>query len=166
MSEHITRRRVVKSLAGIVGGILALPAARVCKAAVQNGLASFPAPDGYDPKQHKWLMALDVDRCIGCGMCVEACKAENSVPQDYFRTWIERYVITRPEAGSGKSRGETFVDSTNGGMGGFKPSLIPKENILKSFFVPKMCNLCEHSPCTQVCPSVGQRQDQVVIRLG
>ena len=41
-----------------------------------------------------------------------------------------RYVITRPEAGSGKSRGETFVDTTNGGIGGFKPSLIPKENIL------------------------------------
>ena len=152
MSENVTRRSVLKNLAGIVGGILAMPAGRTCKAAVQNVFAIAPAPKGYDPNQHKWLMALDVDRCIGCGMCVEACKAENNVPQNNFRTWIERYVITRPKAGSGESRGETFVDSTNGGIGGFKPSLIPKEDILKSFFVPKMCNLCEHSPCTQVCP--------------
>ena len=152
MSENITRRGVLKNLAGIVGGILAMPAGRACKAAVQNVFAIAPAPKGYDPGKHKWLMALDVDKCIGCGMCVEACKAENNVPPNDFRTWIERYVITRPKAGSGESRGETFVDSTNGGIGGFKPSLIPKEDILKSFFVPKMCNLCEHSPCTQVCP--------------
>ena len=36
MSENITRRGVLKNLAGIVGGILAMPAGRTCKAAVQN----------------------------------------------------------------------------------------------------------------------------------
>jgi tetrathionate reductase subunit B len=152
MSENFNRRSVLKNLAGILGGILAMPAGRACKAAVQNVFASSQAPRGYDPTKHKWLMALDVDRCIGCGMCVEACKAENSVPENDFRTWIERYVITKPKPGSGESRGATFVDSPNGGIGGFQPSLIPKEEILKSFFVPKMCNLCENSPCTQVCP--------------
>jgi len=152
MSENINRRNVLKNLAGIVGGILAVAAGRTCKAAVQNVFANAAAPKGYDPTKHKWLMALDVDRCIGCGLCVEACKAENSVPQNNFRTWIERYVVTRPKADSGESRGETFVDSPNGGMGGFKPSLIPKEDILKSFFVPKLCNQCENSPCSQVCP--------------
>jgi len=152
MSETITRRNVIKNLAGMVGGLLAAPAATTCKAAVQNALASSHAHNGYYAPDHKWLMALDVDRCIGCGKCVEACKAENGVPDNYFRTWIERYVIKRPEAGSGDSRGETVVDSTDGGIGGFKPSITPKADILKSFFVPKMCNLCEHSPCTQVCP--------------
>lgn len=152
MSNITTRRNALKNLAGILGGVLALPAARTCKAAVQNVLATSGAPNGYDPSKHKWLMALDVDRCIGCGMCVEACKAENSVPPNDFRTWIERYVITRPAPDSGASRGETIVDSPNGGVGGFKPALIPRQDILKSFFVPKMCNLCEHSPCTQVCP--------------
>ena len=29
---------------------------------------------------------------------------------------------------------------------------MPKEEILRSFYVPKLCNLCEHSPCSQVCP--------------
>ncbi len=152
MSEIFTRRSALKNLAGIVGGILALPAARTCKAAVQHGLASSYSPAGYDPSQHKWLMAIDVDRCIGCGMCVEACKEENSVPVSHFRTWIERYIITKPKSGSGETRGETIVDSPDGGKEGFPEALVPKQDILKSFFVPKLCNLSEKSPSTQVCP--------------
>src|SRR5208282_3795957 len=106
MSENVTRRGMLKNLAGLVGGLMTLPAARTCKAVVQNGLASSPAAPGYDPFKHKWLMALDVDRCIGCGLCVEACCEENGVPASHFRTWIERYVITNPEGGSGQTRGE------------------------------------------------------------
>ena len=29
---------------------------------------------------------------------------------------------------------------------------MPKEEIEHSFFVPKLCNLCKHSPCAQACP--------------
>jgi Fe-S-cluster-containing dehydrogenase component len=99
-------------------------------------------------------MALDIDRCIGCGLCAEACKKENKVvPKPaYFRTWVERYVIKKPAPGSGELRGETVVDSPNGSIGGFPPTPIPREDILKSFFVPKMCNHCENSPCDQACP--------------
>jgi ferredoxin len=40
-------------------------------------------------------MGVDVDKCIGCNRCVEACKTENHVPDEpfFFRTWIERYTI-------------------------------------------------------------------------
>jgi len=41
---------------------------------VQNLFVSTPAPRNYDPTKHKWLMALDIDKCIGCGLCVDACK--------------------------------------------------------------------------------------------
>ena len=40
MSQTVTRRAVLKNLAAIAGGILAMPAARTCKAGVQNLLAS------------------------------------------------------------------------------------------------------------------------------
>ena len=49
----------------------------------------------YAP-QHKWVMAVDANRCIGCGLCAEACKTENHVPEgSFYRTWIERYHVRK-----------------------------------------------------------------------
>ena len=154
MKSSINRRKALSRFAGALAGLVTASSAGAAKAAVQKFFVSSQAPKGYDPHKHRWLMALDVDRCIGCGLCVEACKTENKVPQGpaYFRTWIERYVIKRPEPGSGETRGEVLVDSPNGGINGFPSTLVPKEQILKSFFFPKLCNLCAKSPCSQVCP--------------
>lgn len=153
MKDKCSRRSVLRKVGGAVAAVATASLARTSKAAVQKFFVSSQAPAGYDPTKHKWVMALDVERCIGCGLCAEACKKENGVPEgNYFRTWIERYIITKPKPGSGETRGDVFVDSPNGGIRGFPPSTIPKQDILKSFFVPKMCNLCEHSPCSQVCP--------------
>jgi len=45
------------------------------------------------PLKGKWYgFGVSVDKCIGCARCVEACVAENSVPEGYLRTWVERYV--------------------------------------------------------------------------
>ena len=153
-TSQVTRRSLLGGIGGAIAGLLATPLAQTAKAAVKKVLVSTGAPKGYDPTKHKWRMAIDVDKCIGCGLCVQACKEENNVPRQsvYFRTWIERYIIKKPAPGSGKVRGETLVDSPNGGIHGFPPTLVPKEEILKAFTVPKLCNQCEHSPCSQVCP--------------
>jgi len=105
------------------------------------------AAPNYKLTDHWWAMAIDIEKCIGCGNCVRACKEENNVLHEpfYFRTWVERYHVDPADLD------HPSVDSPNGGFDGF-PEKYPKGDEAKSFFVPKLCNHCSHSPCVQVCP--------------
>jgi Fe-S-cluster-containing dehydrogenase component len=118
-----------------------------CSAALLSicGPLEVQAAESDEPSERFFGMGIQVDRCIGCGRCVEACKAENDVPKEpfYFRTWVERYVIY-PE-------GRVEVDSPEGGIRGF-PEKEEDGNVLRTFFVPKLCNQCDNPPCVQVCP--------------
>ncbi len=105
--------------------------------------AAKAATDKYKTAEHWWGLTIDLSKCIGCGNCVRACALENGVPEGFFRTWIERYEIKDDDLE------HPLVDSPNGGKTGF-PS--KEAATSKSFFVPKLCNHCWDSPCTQVCP--------------
>jgi Fe-S-cluster-containing dehydrogenase component len=130
----------------VTGGkflILYGAAAGAWEAIVQGRPEDAPS---YDSAKHWWAMAIDIEKCIGCGNCVRACKEENDVPREpvYFRTWVERYTVR------GEDIEHPVVESPDGGYNGFKDQ--KAEEDAKSFFVPKLCNHCAHSPCVQVCP--------------
>ena len=112
----------------------------------------------------RWAFLVDTQKCVGCGLCVKACKNENEIPYDapVTRTWVERYVITKD--------GETHIDSPLGARDGFidrkiRDTDITPESISKAFFVPKLCNQCDNPPCVQVCPvgATYQTLDGVVL---
>ena len=129
----------------------------------KTGGAGDPADMGlgdYDPSEHWYGMGIEIDKCIGCNRCVVACKAENGVPDEpyYFRTWIERYSVL--------ANGETEVECIS--VDPAKQQQEPpaeKRDVVRSFFVPKLCNHCAHPPCVQVCPvgATFATQDGVVI---
>jgi len=103
----------------------------------------------YDWSKHRWVYVIDTRKCIGCGSCVHACRVENKVPKGMYRTWIERYAIRPNPEEEWKSK--TEIDSPDGGEHGLEP-VTGHAHVPKSFFVPKMCNHCANTPCTQVCP--------------
>ena len=151
--KKFTRSQFLKTAAGA-----AMVAVTKAFATPLSAAEKFFREPPWKTKRPYWGYAIDVNKCIGCARCAEACKNENDVPKEpfYFRTWIERYILRRS--------GEVQVESPNGGIDGWSTPQDP-ETITRSFFVPKLCNHCEHSPCIQVCPvgATFKTEDGVVL---
>jgi molybdopterin-containing oxidoreductase family iron-sulfur binding subunit len=99
-----------------------------------------PLPEGYDAgrdvyapheyREHRWAMAIDLARCIGCGACAVACYAENNVP-----------VVGEEQVRRGRQMAWLRI--------------IPyrdNENPRRLGFLPLLCQQCDAAPCEPVCP--------------
>ena len=80
------------------------------------------------PPGNKWTMIIDVDKCIGCNLCILACQIENNIPvvgkeqilQKRDLYWIN---VIQLKTRNGKRK-----------------------------FIPILCQHCDYAPCESVCP--------------
>jgi molybdopterin-containing oxidoreductase family iron-sulfur binding subunit len=95
------------------------------------GAAPGMYPEPQHP-EHRWAMAIDLDRCTGCEACVVACFAENNVP------------VMGPEAAVlGRYMGWLRIERYLGEEPGAE---------LDVRLLPMMCQQCTNAPCEPVCP--------------
>jgi tetrathionate reductase subunit B len=132
-----TRRDALKLIGAGIGGLLLIPVGRLDASGKPVGGGARGDGEPF------WGYAVDTTKCIGCCACMRACRAENDVPEGFFRTWIERYQIF--------ADGSVEVDAATRDDYVFEERPSGREAV-KAFFVPKLCNHCERSVCNQVCP--------------
>jgi molybdopterin-containing oxidoreductase family iron-sulfur binding subunit len=95
---------------------------------------------------HRWGMAIDLNTCIGCASCVVACISENNIA-----------VVGRDEIRRGRDmhwiRIDRYFTSTAGHTGKSEEfPARPPEDFPRAFFMPMLCQHCDHAPCETVCP--------------
>lgn len=139
------RRAFIKNvLSGAIAGslLLVLPAGAL---ELPEQLAGVREDKSDYLTKQQFVFIVDITRCIGCGSCCVADKAEYQVPDGFYRTWVERYIIDDHD--------NVYVDSPNGGLDGYTEERTDLEHPVRdTFFVPKLCNMCEKPSCVQVCP--------------
>lgn len=110
----------------------------------------------YEQPGHRWVMAIDLNACTGCGSCIVACNVENNIPvvgRDEVRRrremhWlrIDRYYsIHQDDTEQNYENGLTEESQ----LKGLSSSTYENVTVVHQ---PMMCQHCDHAPCETVCP--------------
>ncbi len=85
-------------------------------------LESMEEKNEVQRKKARWIRVIDLERCIGCKVCTEACIQAHYVPASPDQQeWIKIYDV-----------GSMHIEGTR--------------------FFPRPCMQCQNAPCVKVCP--------------
>jgi molybdopterin-containing oxidoreductase family iron-sulfur binding subunit len=102
----------------------------------------------FEQPGHKWVMAIDLNACTGCGSCIVACNVENNIPvvgRDEVRRRREMHWL----------RIDRYYTIEDNGTKYTKEKEIAHIDDFENVTVvhqPMLCQHCEHAPCETVCP--------------